>query len=90
MDEIDETVLEYQDKVAEVVMGLTGKKFQVGQLKALVGDSSSCSAFLNDLEKDVLKYKESIGNEAKVAAIHNIIDDFLSDIYKWKYRETQK
>lgn len=90
MDEIDGGVLEAQDKVAECVMGITGQKFQVGDLKALVGNAKEPAGFLKELEKDVLEYKVKVGDAVKLAALHNVLDDLLTDIYKWEYRETQK
>lgn len=88
MDDVDSAVLEYQDKIAEVVMGMIGDKFKVGELKALVSDATTPKEMLEELEKDVLEYKDAIGDEPKMAALHNIIDDFLTDINKWKYLET--
>ena len=87
-DEIDGDILEYQDKIAEIVMGMINDKFKVGELKALMSDAKDCESMLNELESDTLAYKDNIGDEPKVAAIHNIIDDMLSDIYKWKYLNT--
>jgi hypothetical protein len=87
-DDIDGAVLEYQDKIAEVVMGMIDDKFEVGELKALTSDAKDCKAMLEELESDTLNYKKEIGDEPKVAAIHNVIDDLLTDINKWKYLDT--
>ena len=87
-DDIDGVILGYQDKIAEVVMGLTGQKYQVGDLKALVGSSKDCKSFLSELESDVISYKKELGGDVRMDAIKNILDDFASDIAKWKYLAT--
>ena len=84
-DDIDHDVLEYQDKIAESVMGLIDDKFSVGELHALVGDSKEIKGFLNELYSDVKEYR---GKVEEYDAIVNIIDDFLTDITKWKYLAT--
>lgn len=88
MDEVDESVLEYQDKVAEIVMGMIGDKYKPGELKSLVSNARDIKGMLNELESDVISYKTKIGDDKRMAALHNVIDDFLSDINKWKYLET--
>ena len=88
IDDIDSAVLEYQDKVAECVMGLTGNKFSVGDLKSLLPQATNTKSMLDELEGDVIDYKNEIGDENRMAALHNILDDFLTDINKWKYLST--
>ena len=87
-DDIDHDILEYQDKIAEIVMGLTGVKYKAGDLKALVSDASDVKTLLNEFENDVLEYKKEVGNDARMSSVHNVIDDILSDVNKWKYLET--
>ena len=87
-DDIDDAILDYQDKIAEVVMGLTGQKFQVGDLKALVGSSKDCKSFLNELESDLISYKKELGSDIRVDGLINVLDDFATDISKWKYLST--
>lgn len=88
VDEIDDAVLEYQDKIAECAMGSTGIKFKIGDLKALLPEAKDTKGMLDELEHDVLNYKHIVGEDLKASAFHNILDDFLTDIYKWKYLAT--
>jgi len=87
-DEIDEGVLEFEDALAEVVMGKLGEKFQVGDLKTMLPESKELKGLLEELEKDVNEFEESIGGEHGFGGIYNVIDDFLSSINKWQYLET--
>lgn len=87
-DEIDEGVLEFEDELAEVVMGKLGEKFGKGDLKTMLPEASELSGILDELEKDVNKFIDSIGGEHGFGGIYNVTDDFLSNIYKWKYLET--
>ena len=56
-DDIDSSVLEYQDKLAEVVMGMIDDKFKVGELKSLTSDAKDCESMLNELENDIIDFK---------------------------------
>lgn len=87
-DEIDGGVLGFEDEIAEVVMGKLGEKFGKGDLKTLLPESEELSAILDELEKDVNSFIDSIGREHGYGGIYNVTDDFLSKIYKWKYLET--
>jgi len=87
-DEIDEGVLEFEDEIAEVVMGKLGEKFGKGDLKTMLPEAEELKGILDELEKDVNDFIDSIGGEHGFGGIYNITDDFLSKIYKWKYLET--
>ena len=87
-DEIDEGVLEFEDELAEVVMGKLGEKFGKGDLKAMIPEAEELKCILDELEKDVNDFIDSIGGEHGFGGIYNVTDDFLSKIYKWKYLET--
>ena len=87
-DEIDGDVLEFEDELAEVVMGKLDEKFGKGDLKALLPEAEELKGILDELEKDVNEFIDSIGGEHGFGGIYNITDDFLSKIYKWKYLET--
>lgn len=87
-DEIDEGVLEFEDALAEVVMGKLGEKFGKGDLKTMLPQSDELKGLLEELEKDVNEFEESIGGEHGFGGVYNVVDDFLSDINKWQYLET--
>ena len=87
-DEIDDGVLDFEDALAEVVMGKLGEKFQVGDLKTMLPESKELKGLLAELEKDVNDFKKSIGEEHGFGGICNVVDDFLSSVNKWQYLET--
>ena len=87
-DEIDDGVLDFEDALAEVVMGKLGEKFQVGDLKTMLTESKELKGLLAELEKDVNDFKKSIGEEHGFGGICNVVDDFLSSVNKWQYLET--
>ena len=87
-DEIDGDVLEFEDELAEVVMGTLGEKFGKGDLKTMLPEAEELKGMLNELEGDINKFIDSIGGEHGYGGIYNVTDDFLSKIYKWKYLET--
>lgn len=87
-DEIDKGVLEFEDELAEVVMGKLGEKFGKGDLKTMLPNAEELKGILDEMEDDVNNFIDSIGGEHGYGGIYNVTDDFLSKIYKWKYLET--
>ena len=87
-DDIDHGVLEFEDALAEVVMGKLDEKFGKGDLKSMLPEAEELSGILNELEKDVNEFVDSIGGEHGYGGVYNVVDDFLSSVYKWKYLET--
>lgn len=87
-DDIDKGVLEFEDELAEVVMGKLGEKFGKGDLKTMLPEAEELKGILDELEKDVNDFEESIGEERGFGGVYNVVDDFLSSIEKWKYLET--
>lgn len=86
-DDIDGTILEYEDKIAENVMGNGGFRIGVGELKTMLPSAKSLTDMLNELESDVKKFKATLV-EDKHAGIINILDDLLTDINIWRYLKT--
>lgn len=88
-DEIDDSVLGYEDSLAESIMGYANIRYSVGDLKTMLPSSKSLSEMLNELEGDTISFKSKL-DDKKHAGIINIIDDLLTDINKWKYLEPLK
>lgn len=87
-DEIDGSILSYQDKIAEDCMGTLGIRFGLGDLSAQLSQSKSVKDMLDELEKDVIEYKECIGDNKNLSSMDSITDAFLEDIHRWKYLST--
>lgn len=88
-DEIDDAVLEYEDKIAENAMGLLSTRIEVGELKTLLPNAKMLKDLLNELLGDIEDFRNKISGKAKgVEGVENILDDFVEDINKWKYLET--
>lgn len=88
-DDIDESILGYEDKLAENIMGCLGVRYGIGDLKTMLPSSKNLSDILKELVNDVNSFKSEL-DEKKHAGILNILDDMLEDINKWKYLETFK
>jgi hypothetical protein len=87
-DDIDDGVLEFEDELAEAVIGKLGEKFGKGDLKTLLPNAEELKGVLDEMEDDVNKFSDSIGGEHGYGGIYNVTDDFLTKVYKWKYLET--
>lgn len=87
-DEIDEEILKVQDEIAECVMGMLDTKFGVGDLKALLPEAKTIDGLLKEMKKDLIEYKESVGDKPEVAGLNNILDEYMQNINKWNYLKT--
>ncbi len=90
VDSIDEDVLEFEDRIAEATMGRLNIRFGVGDLTTLMPDAKTLDTLLKELEGDILKFKEQIGDEPKYSGMHNILDEFMEKVYSWNYLRTLK
>lgn len=90
VDDIDESVLEYEDRIAEASMGHLNMRFGVGDLTTLMPDAKTLDGLLKELETDILNFKEQIGDDTKHCGMHNILDEFLENVYSWNYLRTLK
>ena len=89
-DDIDEKVLEFEDRVAENIMGFLGERFKVRELKTLLPEATNVIALLKEMENDAFAFLTVIGDDKRLGGLHNILDDFLESINKWKYLATLK
>ncbi len=86
-DDIDKSILEFEDEVAENLMGITGTKISEG-LKGDKPDVKDLKELLSSLEQDVLGFINEYEGERSNRGLINICDDFLSEVNKYKYLET--
>ena len=88
-DEIDDSVLDYEDSLAESIMGCAGVRYGVGELKTMMPSSRNLTDMLDEMLTDVNSFKSKL-EDKKHAGIINILDDLITDINKWKYLDTFK
>lgn len=89
-DEIDEAVLEFEDKMAENIMGVLDEKIHTGELKTMLPEATDIKGLLSEMEKDIFDFMDYLHDEKPIYGILNILDDFLESINKWKYLATLK
>lgn len=88
-DEIQDDLMDYEDKFAECCMGIENKHFQIGKLLPMLPNSESLLPLLKELEKDILELKKKM-NDTTESGIVNILDELMQIVNKYKYRSTQK
>lgn len=86
-DEIDDAVLEYEDKLAENLMGCGNFRYGFGDLKTMLPSSKGLLELLSELQDDLNKFEATLDSK-KHEGIINITGDFCEDINKWKYLAT--
>ena len=86
-DDICGDIQDYEDKVAEALMGCGDFRYGIGDLKTMSPTSKKLTDLLKELLEDVETYKETL-DDKKNAGIINILDDFTENIYTWKYLST--
>lgn len=88
-DDIEESIHDCEDRLAECMMGILGKKFKVGDLKPLLPNSNEIKKMLRELEIETIDFKKGL-DEYKEGGLINICDDILECVNKYKYRITQR
>ncbi len=87
-DDIDGNILEYEDSIAECVMGILSDRIGIGELKTLLPEAKTLDSLLKELQFDVIEYKKKVGDDMKMSGLQNILDDFIQNINKWNYLKT--
>lgn len=87
-DEIDESILEYEDRIAECVMGILNTKFEIGELKTLIPRAKKLEEVISELHNDTIEFKKKIEEEIIYSGLVNILDDLIADNNKWNYLRT--
>jgi len=87
-DDMDEEVLKVEDSIAECVMGILDTKFGVRDLKTMLPEAKTLDALLKEMKKDLIEFKNFVGDDAECAGLQNILDDYMQNINKWNYLRT--
>lgn len=88
-DEIEDTIHDCEDRFAEIIMGLSGEKFKIGDLIPMVPDTEELIPMLKEMNDEVKDFKKEL-SEDEDGPVTNILDDLLEAINKYRYRATQK
>lgn len=88
-DDIDSSVLKYEDKISEVAMGALDTRFGIGDLKCMLPQSKDLKSVLKELRADVNDFRDT-ADEKGMNGLVNILDDFTEDIDTWEYLRTLK
>lgn len=87
-DEVESTIHDIEDRFGECMMGMTGNRFKVGDLKPMLPNAENLKEMLRELEMETNDFKKGI--KENQGGLANICDDLLENICKFKYRATQK
>ena len=85
LDDMDHSILDYEDSIAEFVMGITDSRFQNGDLKTLLPSAKNLKDMIKELKTDITNYRDYVEDNSGLV---NILDDFLTDVDKWNYLRT--
>lgn len=88
-DDIDSSVLKYEDKISEVAMGALDTRFGIGDLKCMLPQSKDLKSVLKELRADINDFRDT-AEEKGMNGLVNILDDFTEDIDTWEYLRTLK
>ena len=87
-DDIDGSVLKFEDKVAEVVMGIIGER--ITSLDSDKPSSTDLKGLLDELKRDILEFLDEFEDKRDYRGLVNVCDDFLSDVETDKYLDDLK
>ena len=60
-------------------MGRLNMRFNIKELKTMMPEASNLEGMLSELEADIVKLKDEIGDDSKYAGMHNILDEQRHD-----------
>lgn len=87
-DEILDSLSDCEDRFTECAMGLTNKKFKIGDLVPYLPNSEELKAMLKELEDEINDFRKTLSDTE--CGLTNVIDDMLECCGKYKYRATQR
>lgn len=84
LDDISDTVSEFQDKVAEIAQGIYGQ-IKLNELKPRRYNITSSSKMLNDLLLDTKHFYVSTNRNKDLIGIRSEIETFVGDLNQYIY-----
>ena len=81
---------DFEDNVAEDLMGICGFRIQVGAVVPTMTNQVELSALLCELHEAVVQLCACLENDKLYGGIVNELEDLMHDIGKWKYLATFK
>lgn len=88
-DEIMDDVRDAEDRFMESAMGLYGTKIRIGQLKPYLPDATALRQMLDEMKGETVAIRKRLAKPEESGLV-TILDDILSFIGKYLYRETQR
>ena len=89
-DDISSSLEEFEDNIAEDLMGVCGFRIQVGAIVPTMTNQVELSALLCELHDAVVQLCACLENDKLYGGIVNELEDLMHDIGKWKYLATLK
>lgn len=89
-DDIISTLEEFEDNIAEDLMGVCGFRVQVGAIVPTMTTQVELSPLLCELHEAVVQLCASLESDKLYGGIVNELEDLMHSIGKWKYLATFK
>ena len=89
-DDIISSLEEFEDNIAEDLMGVCGFRIQVGAVVPTMTNQVELSPLLCELHEAVVQLCACLENDKLYGGIVNELEDLMHDIGKWKYLATFK
>ena len=89
-DDIISSLEEFEDNIAEDLMGVCGFRIQVGAVVPTMTNQVELSPLLCELHEAVIQLCACLENDKLYGGIVNELEDLMHDIGKWKYLATFK
>ena len=89
-DEMISSLEEFEDNIAEDLMGVCGFRIQVGAVVPTMTNQVELLPLLSELHEFVIQLCASLENDKLYSGIVNELEDMSHNIGKWKYLATFK
>ena len=88
-DDIQEELMELEDRFSECAMGVDNEEFQIGDLKPYLPNATRLPKMLKELEGDVLNIQGKL-KPGKESGLLSICDDLIEMCCKYGYLAKQE
>lgn len=85
LDEFLSIISDYQDSVAEEIMGIRGEHLNPNDIKPITDNSEDPYQFIKKLTADILSFRKNIPDKVIYEGMRSECDTFIHNLSKYNY-----
>lgn len=85
LDEFLSVISDYQDSIAEEIMGIRGEHLNPNDIKPITDNSEDPYQFVKKLTADILSFRKNIPDKVIYEGMRSECDTFIHNLAKYNY-----